>query len=147
MSVASAGSSPRRSGEQRPRVSPTLSTETTPLLADGGRFLLSTELGPSQSSLASSDSASSTWTAVKDLARRLFPSLCYFSSIAGFYVFAWLLWTLLHTRYGLPRQVAPVTNGSFSGLAAWDHVKAITEAPHMYNSRENLRVREVCSFM
>jgi hypothetical protein len=117
-------------------------TETTPLLLDGGRFLLSTELGPSQSSLASSSEGSSTWAAFKSLFKRLLPSLCYFGSIAGFYVFVWLLWTLLHTRYGLPRQVAPVMNGSFSGLAAWEHVKAITVAPHMYNSRENLRVRQ-----
>ncbi|KAJ3327952.1 hypothetical protein HDU76_010851 [Blyttiomyces sp. JEL0837] len=39
-------------------------------------------------------------------------------------------------------EASTIKYGYFSGEGAWEHVRAISEKPHMYNSYENLQVRQ-----
>ncbi|KAJ3386601.1 hypothetical protein HDU84_001454 [Entophlyctis sp. JEL0112] len=56
-----------------------------------------------------------------------------------------LFWAVLHSAVAFPPRVLTVSDtiasGAFAGTEAWTHVVNMTQAPHPYNSEENLRVR------
>ncbi|KAJ3117969.1 hypothetical protein HDU96_004645 [Phlyctochytrium bullatum] len=57
-----------------------------------------------------------------------------------------LMWFLLRRSLTMPTRVVSLAEteetGAFSGEAAWNHIRLITEEAHMYNSDENLKVRQ-----
>ncbi|KAJ1555862.1 hypothetical protein HK405_011590 [Cladochytrium tenue] len=74
------------------------------------------------------------------------PSIPAALAILTFIVALPLTWLLFSHLTTMPTRVLDIHNteisGSFSGSAAWAHLRNISARPHMYNSNGNLAVRE-----
>jgi hypothetical protein len=137
-------------------------SESSPLL-DGGALLLPRS---AYQTVAPSDSmstvsypddereAGTSWLSWRYLQTAasvypvLLPTLWRFTLFTLFYALLWLTWHELQKSWGMPSSVEPETSlDTFSGERAWAHVKNMCSKPHMYNSKENLRVRKVNIFI
>ncbi|KAJ3208219.1 hypothetical protein HDU67_006939 [Dinochytrium kinnereticum] len=69
-----------------------------------------------------------------------------FAAILLFLIAVPTVWLLLRRSLTMPSRVLSldetIQTGAFSGEAAWNHLKIISEETHMYNSDYNLKVRQ-----
>ncbi|KAJ3108455.1 hypothetical protein HDU97_001162 [Phlyctochytrium planicorne] len=83
---------------------------------------------------------------VLDIIKKHLRPTSVFALIAGFLILVPTLWFILRRSTAMPSRVVhleeTVSSGAFSGEAAWNHIKIISEESHMYNSEYNLKVRQ-----
>ena len=126
------------------QLTPTLS-EATPLL-DGGDVLLNaqdseTTLYPESHRSGCAHLFVKLWNFVSSF----LPSLGVLLTCALYYGIVWQSWSFIMHSRGMPKVTEPCTQGPCYGFEmahVQKHIETMCARPHMYNSDENLRVRE-----